>query len=57
MEKSLLELKHRLSQTPVLYAPDFNREFIIQTDALNVGIGVVIAQKKRDGVHPILYLS
>ena len=57
MEKSLLELKHRLTQQPVLYAPDFNREFIIQTDASNIGIGVVMAQKKGDGMHPILYFS
>ena len=57
IEKSFLELKNRLTQQPVLYAPDFNREFIIQTDASNVGIGVVMAQKKEDGVHPILYFS
>ncbi|GFV50113.1 retrovirus-related Pol polyprotein from transposon 17.6 [Trichonephila clavipes] len=38
------ELKTRLSKNPVLYSPDFTKPFIIQYDASNLGIGVVLSQ-------------
>ncbi|GFW22585.1 retrovirus-related Pol polyprotein from transposon 297 [Trichonephila clavipes] len=38
------ELKTRLSKNPVLYSPDFIKPFIIQCDASNLGIGVVLSQ-------------
>ncbi|GFU62787.1 retrovirus-related Pol polyprotein from transposon 297 [Trichonephila clavipes] len=38
------ELKTRLSKNPVLYSPDFTKPFIIQCDASNLGIGVVLSQ-------------
>ncbi|GFT17701.1 retrovirus-related Pol polyprotein from transposon 17.6 [Trichonephila clavipes] len=39
------ELKTRLSKNPVLYSPDFTKPFIIQCDASNLGIGVVLCRK------------
>ncbi|GFW81692.1 retrovirus-related Pol polyprotein from transposon 17.6 [Trichonephila clavipes] len=38
------ELKTRLSKNPVLYSPDFTKPIIIQCDASNLGIGVVLSQ-------------
>ncbi|GFV85812.1 retrovirus-related Pol polyprotein from transposon 297 [Trichonephila clavipes] len=38
-------LKTRLSKNPVLYSPDFTKPFIIQCDASNLGIGVVLCRK------------
>ncbi|GFW90486.1 retrovirus-related Pol polyprotein from transposon 297 [Trichonephila clavipes] len=40
------ELKTRLSKNPVLYNPDFTKPFIIQCDASNLGIGVVLSQRR-----------
>ncbi|GBM95276.1 hypothetical protein AVEN_199271-1 [Araneus ventricosus] len=52
------ELKDKLSQQPILYAPDFNKEFKLQTDASNSGMGVILANKDdNDKEHPVLYLS
>ena len=52
------ELKARLSSTPILSFPDYNREFILQTDACKNGYGAVLAQKDDDGLeHPIAYFS
>ncbi|GFS48004.1 retrovirus-related Pol polyprotein from transposon 17.6 [Trichonephila clavipes] len=39
------ELKTRLSKNPVLYSPDFTKPFVIQCDASNLGIGVVLCRK------------
>ncbi|GFW33972.1 retrovirus-related Pol polyprotein from transposon 297 [Trichonephila clavipes] len=41
-----------------LLTPDFKRQFRLQTDASDTGIGVVLAQRNDRGEeHPILYLS
>ncbi|GBO23947.1 Retrovirus-related Pol polyprotein from transposon 17.6 [Araneus ventricosus] len=56
--RAFKELKDKLSQQLILYEPDFNKEFILQTDAANSGMGVILAQKDDDDTeHPVLYLS
>ncbi|GFY29799.1 retrovirus-related Pol polyprotein from transposon 17.6 [Trichonephila clavipes] len=55
---TFVQLKEKLSTNPLLYAPDFKRQFILQTDASDTGIGIVLGQRNdRGGKHPILYLS
>ncbi|GFT13573.1 retrovirus-related Pol polyprotein from transposon gypsy [Trichonephila clavipes] len=51
------ELKTRLSKNPVLYSPDFTKPFIIQCDASNLGIGVVLSQVCENEEHPIMFLN
>ena len=46
-------LKQTLSSAPVLQMPDFSKTFTIETDASDIGIGVVLTQQG----HPIAYLS
>ncbi|GBM03077.1 Retrovirus-related Pol polyprotein from transposon 17.6 [Araneus ventricosus] len=56
--REFTELKNRLTEIPVLRAPDYNREFIVQTDASDLGIGVVLSQRNDKGEeHPVLFLS
>ncbi|XP_024156291.1 uncharacterized protein LOC112164308 [Rosa chinensis] len=47
------KLKQALISTPVLATPDFSKEFVIECDASDLGIGAVLSQ---DG-HPIAYMS
>ena len=52
------ELKERLSTAPVLVYPDFERGFVLETDASVHGIGAVLSQRKEDQrLHPIAYAS
>lgn len=46
-----------LPQEPILYSPDFAKEFLLQTDASNVGLGAVLSQVVGGVQHPILYIS
>ena len=44
--------------TLVLHTPSFTKEFIVQTDSSDVGMGVVLNQVNGQGKkHPILCLS
>ena len=43
-QEAFMELKNRLSTSPILAFPDFTKEFIVYTDASEVGIGAVLAQ-------------
>ncbi|GFW38991.1 retrovirus-related Pol polyprotein from transposon 297 [Trichonephila clavipes] len=57
-ENAFRELKGKLIDKPILYAPNFEREFIVQTDASNAGMGAVLTQLTEQGEeHPIHYLS
>ncbi|GFV35471.1 retrovirus-related Pol polyprotein from transposon 297 [Trichonephila clavipes] len=57
-QESFVQLKEKLSTNPVLYAPNFKRQFILQTDASDTGIGIVLAQRNDRGEErSILYLS
>jgi hypothetical protein len=47
------KLKQAMVSTPILAFPDFTKEFIVETDACDTGIGAVLSQ---DG-HPIAYFS
>jgi hypothetical protein len=47
-----------LTNPPLLIYPDFNEQFILETDASNVGLGAVLAQKDKNGLNrPIGYAS
>ncbi|GFV80605.1 retrovirus-related Pol polyprotein from transposon 17.6 [Trichonephila clavipes] len=57
-EDAFREQKGKQTDKPVLYVPNFEREFIVQTDASNAGMGAVLTQLNEQGEeHPILYLS
>ena len=52
-EEVFQRLKMAMCSTPVLALSDFNKTFIIETNACYGGIGVVLMQERR----PIAYLS
>ena len=51
-------LKAACLQAPILAFPDFNKPFLLETDASGRGFGAVLSQKQADGWHhPIAYAS
>ena len=51
-------LKAACLQAPILAFLDFNKPFLLETDASGRGLGAVLSQKQADGqYHPIAYAS
>ena len=51
-------LKGACLQAPILAFPDFDRPFLLETDASGKCLGAVLSQKQVDGwYHPITYAS
>ena len=51
-------LKHKIPTAPILVFPDFDKPFLLETDASNEGLGVVLSQKQDNGCyHPVMFGS
>lgn len=50
-------LRDALVTKPVLYSPDFEKMFVVQTDASDVGLGAALKQEHGGELHPVAYLS
>ncbi|XP_028305626.1 uncharacterized protein LOC114465064 [Gouania willdenowi] len=51
------DIRQSLSKNPVLYSPNFNDLFIVQTDASERGLGAVLLQGPQHDRHPLAYIS
>ena len=52
------ELKQKLIAAPVLAYPDFDKQFIVETDASQHHVGAILSQIGSDGKeHPVAYWS
>uniref|UniRef100_A0A3B3HAG4 Gypsy retrotransposon integrase-like protein 1 n=3 Tax=Oryzias latipes TaxID=8090 RepID=A0A3B3HAG4_ORYLA len=56
-EAAFEDIKRALSKNPVLYSPNFQKPFILQTDASDRGLGAVLLQGPPDDRHPVAFIS
>ena len=51
-------LKRKVQSAPVLVFLDFDKPFLLETDASKEGLGAVLSQKQSDGrYHPVAFGS
>lgn len=51
------DIQQSLGKNPVLYSPDFEKSFILQTDASERGIGAVLLQGPQGDQHKVAFIS
>ena len=56
-ETAFKELKTRLCDRPILRLPDFDRDFILRTDASDTGLGAILLQTYDGTDFPVAYAS
>ncbi|KAK4311269.1 hypothetical protein Pmani_017203 [Petrolisthes manimaculis] len=56
-QRAFHTLKHSLSSSPVLRLPTMEEDFILRTDASNVGLGAVLLQEVDGVKYPLAYAS
>ena len=56
-DNSFKALKVAIATAPILRLPDFERQFIITTDASDVAIGAILEQDFGSGLQPIAFSS
>ena len=48
-QEAMIILKGKVQSAPVLVFPDFDKPFLLETDASKEGLGAVLSQKQNDG--------
>ena len=56
-QKAFEQLKQALVSTPVLKMPDFNKRFVLHTDASGTAVGSVLSQDHEGQLLPVAYAS
>ena len=58
-ERAFQALKARFTSAPILQMPDPSRQFVVEVDASDVGVGAVLSQRtEEDGkMHPCAFFS
>ena len=56
-EKAFLQLKVALATAPVMRLPDFDKEFVLTTDASLVHVGCILHQDFCNRLQPVAYAS
>ncbi len=55
--KAFETLKEKLTSSPVLIFPDYTKDFILCTDASDIGLAGILMQERNGNAHPIAYAS
>ena len=57
-QRAFESLKAAVTQSPVLAYPNFQVDFVLETDASVKGLGALLSQQQNDDVlHPVAFAS
>ena len=56
-QNSFMALKVAMATTPILRLPDFEKQFVVTTDASDVAIGAILEQDFGSGLQPVAFAS
>ena len=56
-ERAYAALKKAVISKPILMVPDVNKEFVLRTDASDIGLGVTLLQNRNGHIFPVAYAS
>ena len=56
-QKSFETLKTKICQKPILLIPDYDKKFVLRTDAADSALGAVLLQEEEGILKPIAYQS
>ena len=54
---SFTALKVAMATAPVLHRPDFEKQFVVRTDASDVAVGAILEQDLGSGLQPVAFAS
>ena len=56
-KKAFAALKKAVTSKSILMLPDINKEFVLRTDASDVGLGDTLLQNRDGHIFPVAYAS
>ena len=56
-QKAFDLLKSKLSLTPILVYPNFDLEFVLETDASVRGLGAILSKRLNSQLHPVAFAN
>lgn len=56
-ELAFTSLRNKLSSSPILHLPDLSKQFILRTDASDLGLGAILLQEHDNELFPVAYAS
>ena len=56
-QSAFIRLKMALATAPILLLPDFDRPFVITTDASDAAVGAILEQNQGRGLQPVAFAS
>ena len=55
--KSVRRIEKAVISKPILVLPDVNKEFVLRTDASDIGLGATLLQNRDGHIFPVAYAS
>lgn len=58
VDRDLVDLRHRFTTAPILVHPDLSRQFVVEVDASDIGVGAILHQQSAQDqkLHPYAFL-